>query len=100
MKEHNPAAKPLSPRQFPGALPRRVVEAALPLEYPEPYEAGLLVAICPGCPSDGRPFKSHRLRVKIISPDTVDVFCPNGCDQRLLLAAIQDAYDSSMEAVA
>lgn len=75
---------------LPGVYPRSVIEAALPLEYPEEYEAGLLVSLCPGIPTDGREYKPHRLRVKIIAPGLVDVCCPHGCDTKLLRAQIED----------
>lgn len=98
--EHNPYTQPLPPQQFPGALPRNVVEGALPLEYPDPYEAGLLVAVCPGAPTDGRPYKAHRLRVKLIGPNTVDVFCPHGCCPQMLAAAITQIYTDKLRQAA
>ena len=76
---------------MPGILPREMVEEALLLEYPEVPEAGLLVAICP-CTPEGKPAKSHRLRLKIVSPGYVDVWCPYGCKPSELAAAIYDIY--------
>lgn len=76
--------------ELPGVYPRAVIEAALPLEYPEEMELGLLVSLCPGVPTDGREYKPHRLRVKLISPDHVDVCCSFGCDPKLLMAVIID----------
>ena len=86
-------------RSLPGVLPREVVEGALPLERPDPPEVGLLVSICPGCPPEGVPYRPHRLRVKIISPDYVDVFCPHGCEQKMLVATIVDLFKKTRRKV-
>lgn len=73
-----------------GVYPRDVIEATLPLEYPAHYEAGLLVSWCPGVPTDGREYRPHQLRVKIIAQGLVDVCCPFGCDPKMLAATIAD----------
>ena len=93
--EHNPYALTIPVSQLPGVLPREVVEAALPLEYPEPYEAGLLVCVCPGIPHAGQPRVPHKLRLRLLDRDTVDVWCPHGCDPKMLHAAIIDLGTAS-----
>lgn len=82
--------------QLPGFYPRHVIEAVLPLEYPDPWEAGLLLAYCPGLP-EGEHYHAHKLRIKIVGPETVDVWCPAGCRPALLKAVIEDMFRSTQE---
>jgi hypothetical protein len=73
---------------MPGVYPRALVEAALPLF--EAPEVGLLASPCPGVTRDTERYRGHDLRIKLLSPELVDVWCPCGCDPAMLRAQIED----------
>jgi hypothetical protein len=86
--DHSPDVRLLSLARMPGVYRRELIEAALPLFEADPPEAGLRVSPCPGIPQGEGNY--HELRIKLLSPTVVDVWCPCGCDLHYLQAQLED----------